>query len=60
MSDPLVMGTPTDGSLGKNISVADANGRQTKLTLWWNFGEDSYGLLGRSASMMQAGLALKP
>ena len=38
-NDPLVMGTPADGSMGRNISVADANGRETKLTLWWNFGE---------------------
>lgn len=52
--DPKVMGTQQDGSAGANISVSDATGRETKLTLWWNFGEDSYGQMGRSASMMQA------
>jgi hypothetical protein len=42
-SDPLVMGSPTDPSAGRNISVPDATGRSTKLTLWWNFGDDSFG-----------------
>jgi hypothetical protein len=51
-SDPLVMGSPTDPSAGRNISVPDATGRSTKLTLWWNFGDDSFGQIGRSASMM--------
>ena len=31
---------------GANISVPDASGRETKLTLWWNFGQDSYGQMG--------------
>eukprot|EP00729_Bicosta_minor_P023252 gene23252-24782_t len=34
ISDPLVMGTSTDGSVGKNFSVPDVDGRETKLTLW--------------------------
>ena len=51
--DPLVMGSPSDGTLGKNISVPDADGRDTKLTLWWYFGEDSWGQAGRGASMVK-------
>ena len=52
-SDPLVQGSPDDGSLGKNISVPDADGRDTKLTLWWYFGDDSWGQAGRGASMVK-------
>lgn len=44
--DPSVM--------GKNISVPDASGLHTKLTLWWTFGDDVYGRLGRSASLVKA------
>jgi len=29
------------------------NGLTTKLTLWNYFGDDSFGLIGRSASMVQ-------
>ena len=55
-ADPLIKGTRDDGSLGRNISVSDAEGRDTKLTLWWFLGDDTYGQFGRSASLVrQAG-----
>jgi len=38
----------------QKISVADAEGRSTKLTLWWYLGDDTYGQFGRSASLVQA------
>ena len=44
--DPLVT--------GKVVRRKDLNGKETKLTLWTHFGEDSFGQIGRSASMVGA------
>jgi hypothetical protein len=38
----------------QKISVKDTEGKDTKLTLWWKFGEDTCSLFGRSASLVQA------
>eukprot|EP01052_Picozoa_sp_SAG31_P010903 SAG31_NODE_606_length_13607_cov_17.509846_12_plen_128_part_00 len=38
----------------KQISVTDTDKNQTKLTLWWYFGDDTYGQFGRSSSLVQA------
>lgn len=38
----------------KKIAVKDAEGRDTKLTLWWYLGDDTYGQVGRSASLVNA------
>lgn len=46
-ADPLIR-SPS----GHNISVPDVDGRQTQLTLWWNFGDDSYGQLARGVSLV--------
>ena len=39
---------------GNTISVADADGRDTKLTEWHRFGDDTYSQFGRSASLVRA------
>lgn len=52
--DPLILGDPAS----RNVTVTDATGLATRLTLWWNFGDDSWGLLGRSASMLAAASTL--
>ena len=41
-------------SQDQTISVADAEGRDTKLTLWWYLGDDTYGQFGRQASLVNA------
>jgi hypothetical protein len=38
----------------QKIAVRDAEGRDTKLTLWWYLGDDTYGQVGRSASLVGA------
>jgi hypothetical protein len=38
----------------QKISIKDTEGKDTKLTLWWKFGEDTCSLFGRSASLVQA------
>ena len=38
----------------QKISVKDTEGRDTKLTLWWFLGDDTYGQFGRSASLVEA------
>lgn len=48
--DPLILGD----TASKNISVLDASGRDTRLTLWWEFGSDTIGRFSRSASLVQA------
>jgi len=44
--DPLVS--------GKVVKRQDLDGKTTKLTLWTHFGDDSFGQIGRSASMVSA------
>lgn len=38
----------------QKIAIKDAEGRDTKLTLWWYLGDDTYGQVGRSASLVNA------
>ena len=38
----------------QKIAIKDAEGRDTKLTLWWYLGDDTYGQVGRSASLVKA------
>ena len=38
----------------QKISVPDTEGRDTKLTLWWYLGDDTYGQFGRQASLVNA------
>lgn len=39
---------------GSFISVADTEGRDTKLTEWHKFGDDTFSMFGRSASLVRA------
>jgi hypothetical protein len=52
-ADPLIL-----GSRGRNISVVDASGRDTRLTLWWFLGDDTFGQLGRGAGLVSVASAL--
>ena len=38
----------------QKISVKDTEGRDTKLTLWWYLGDDTYGQFARSSSLVKA------
>eukprot|EP01043_Picozoa_sp_COSAG02_P000428 COSAG02_NODE_7_length_64539_cov_120.393482_61_plen_205_part_00 len=38
----------------QKIAIKDAEGRDTKLTLWWYLGDDTYGQVGRSASLVNS------
>ena len=52
-SDPLIF-----GEQGKNMSVNDASGKETRLTLWWRLGDDTFSRLGRETGLVTAASAL--
>jgi len=50
----LLYGVATDDSVVSNsFDLNDQNGKKTKLTLWFTAGDDSFGLMSRSARLVQ-------
>lgn len=51
----LLMGIATSDAVANNaFDLNDQEGKKTKLTLWFNVGDDSFGLMSRSARLIES------